>query len=173
MARLVPIQDKANLPENKHHIFDYLVETRGAVSPGFGSLLHHPDVAFCIAQLGTQIRFHSSLPNNVREITALTASMELDGVYEQAIHTRDAAREGVAQSTIDAVNQGSEPAEAAEDEALAMRCARELTRSHQLSDEAFELARQRFGESGVVELIATIAYYSMLAYVHNALQVWK
>ena len=54
-----------------------------------------------------------------------------------------------------------------------MRCARELTRSHELSDEAFEQARQRFGDSGVVELIATIGYYSMLAYVHNGLRAGR
>jgi 4-carboxymuconolactone decarboxylase len=174
MARLPEKYQKDDLAPEHQHIHDYLVKTRGRVSPGFGAILNKPEVAILIAQLGTHIRFENELPDNVRELTALTASAELEGVYEQGLHTHDAAEKGVAQSVIDAVNAKSDALPGAtEAEAIAVRCARELTRSHDLSDEAFEQARQRFGDSGVVELIATIGYYSMLAYVHNGLRAGR
>jgi 4-carboxymuconolactone decarboxylase len=173
MPRLPEIRDKLPLPAEQHHIVDYLVETRGYVSPGFGQIMNNPEVAYYIAQLGTKIRFHSPLPDNVRELTALVASAELDGVYEQGLHTRDTAEKGVAQATIDSVNRLQAIEGATPEEALAVRCARELIRQHQLSDEAFTQAREAFGDEGVVQLIATIGYYSMLAYVHNALLVGR
>jgi 4-carboxymuconolactone decarboxylase len=173
MARLPEIYDRDALPEDKRDIHDYLVETRGRVSPGFGVILNQPEVAYRVAQLGTYIRFESSLPANLRELTALTASAELDGVYEQDLHTRDATKEGVAQSIVDAVNAKAELQDATSDEALVVRCARELVRTHELSDETFAQARARFGDQVVVELIATVGYYGLLAYVHNALHVGR
>jgi 4-carboxymuconolactone decarboxylase len=174
MARLTALREREALPEEHRHIHDYLVKTRGYVSPGFGAILNKPETAYLIAQLGTHIRFENELPDNVRELTALVASAELDGVYEQGLHTRDAHEKGVAQSVIDAVNAKSDDVPGATDaEAIAVRCARELTRTHELPDEGFELARKQFGDSGVVELIATVGYYSMLAYVHNALHVGR
>jgi 4-carboxymuconolactone decarboxylase len=173
MPRLQPILDRDALPEDKRHVHDYLVETRGAVSPGFGAIMNNPDVAHRIAFLGSHIRFESELPDNVRELVALVASVEMDGVYEQAIHTRDAVPAGVAQATIDAANAKGEMTSATPDEALAVKLTRELTRTHGVTDETFAAARERFGDSGVVELIATASYYSMLAFVHNALLVGR
>ena len=173
MPRLEPILERDALPEDKRYTHDYLVETRGRVSPGFGGILHNPEVAYRIAHLGSHIRFESELPDNVRELVALVASVEMDGVYEQAIHTRDALPVGVSQATIDAANAKGDMNSATPDEALAVQFTRELTRTHGVTDETFEAARARFGDSGVVELTATAAYYSMLAFVHNALLVGR
>jgi 4-carboxymuconolactone decarboxylase len=173
VPRLEPITERDALPEDKRHIHDYLVETRGRVSPGFGGILNNPDVAYRIAYLGSQIRFESELPDNVRELVALVASVEMDGVYEQAIHTRDAVPTGVSQATVDAANAKGEMTSATADEALAAQFTRELTRTHGVTDETFAAARERFGDSGVVQLVATAAYYSMLAFVHNALLVGR
>ena len=173
MPRLQPITERDALPEDKRFVHDYLVETRGRVSPGFGTILNNPDVAYRIAYLGSQIRFESELPDNVRELVALVASVEMDGVYEQGIHTRDAIPAGVSQETVDAANAKGEMTSATPDEALAVKLTRELTRTHNISDETFAEARIRFGDSGVVQLIATAAYYSMLAFVHNGLHAGR
>ena len=173
MPRLQPIQDRDALPEDKRYIHDYLVETRGAVSPGFGAIMNNPEVAYRIAFLGSHIRFESELPDNVRELVALVASVEMDGVYEQAIHTRDAVPAGVGPEVIEAANAKGEMATATPAEALAVKLTRELTRTHHITDETFEEARRFFGDSGVVELIATASYYSMLAFVHNGLLVGR
>jgi 4-carboxymuconolactone decarboxylase len=173
VPRLEPITERDALPEDKRFIHDYLVETRGRVSPGFGGILHNPDVAYRIAYLGSQIRFESELPDNVRELVALVASVEMDGVYEQAIHTRDAIPTGVSQATIDAANAKGELTSATPDEQLAARFTRELTRTRHVTEETFAAALARFGDSGVVQLTATAAYYSMLAFVHNALLVGR
>ena len=171
MARLPQILDREALPEDKRFVHDYLVGTRGRVSAAFGSLLHKPELTYRIAHLGTYIRFESGLPNSVRELTALTTSTELSNAYEQAIHIREALAQGARQTTIDAVVRWEDVVDATPEEAAAINCARELARSHHLSDEAFAEALKLFGEGGVVELMATISYYSFLANLHNALEI--
>jgi len=54
---------------------------------------------------------------------------------------------------------------------LAIDFARQLTRSHKLSDATFETALKRLGDQGVIDLIAAIGYYAMLAVCHVALEV--
>ena len=171
MPRLPEIFERDALPEDKREVHDYLVKTRGAVSNGFAPFLHSPELVSRIAQLGTYIRFESTLPAKTRELLALTASSELDNAYERTIHGRDALAHGATQSVVDAVVRKQELTGATEDEALAVRCARELVREHGLSDDTFAAAHKAFGDQGVVELIGTISYYAMLAYNHNAMQV--
>ncbi len=171
MPRLPEIRNKDQLPAGKGDIIDYLVLTRGAVSNGFAPLLHSPETAGRIAALGTFIRFESSLPPAMRELAALTASVEMANAYEQTIHARDALQHGVAQATVDAVNARRPVKGASADEALAIDAARALLNEHRLSDAAFEAARARLGDQGVIDLIATVGYYTMLACLHNAVEV--
>jgi len=58
-----------------------------------------------------------------------------------------------------------------EEEMLGVVCARELVREHSLAQANFEEARRRFGDKGVLELLATIGYYCMLACLHTGLDV--
>ncbi len=97
----------------------------------------------------------------------------MDGVYEQAIHARDAIPAGVAQATVDAALAKSDMTTATPDEALAVQLTRELMRTRAVTDETFAAARQRFGDSAMVDLVATASYYGMLAFLHNALLIGR
>jgi 4-carboxymuconolactone decarboxylase len=172
MPRLPQITDKESLPEQHQSVIDYLVETRGRVSPGFSVLLNSPDLAGRIARTGSYIRFESSLPDRARELAALTASSEMGNTYERGIHAGEAAKLGVPQSTIDAIVH-SKPLELnvpAED-SLPVRAARELLRVHELSAATFEEAHSRLGDQGLVDLVGNIGYYTMLACLHVAFEV--
>ena len=172
MPRLPEITEKEALPEQHQGVVDYLVETRGAVSHGYSVLLNSPDLAGRIAQTGTYVRFESTLPDRMRELAALTASAEMANLYERGIHAAEAEKLGVPQSTINAIIQ-LKPLETdvpAED-SLPIRAARELLRVHELSNATFEEARNSLGDQGVVDLIANVGYYTMLACLHVGLGV--
>jgi 4-carboxymuconolactone decarboxylase len=171
MPRLPEIFDRDELPEDKRHVYDYLIRARGRVSNGYATLLHSPDLVDRIAHLGTFIRFESSLSKRTVELLALTTAAELGDHYERENHARAAAKVGIAQRVIDAVYNGTSLNDGSEEEMVPIRCARELARGHALSDSSFDAARRLLGERGAVELIGTIAYYAMLAYAHNAMQV--
>ena len=171
MPRLPEIFERDQLPEDKREIHDYLVKARGRISNGYAPMLHCPEFVGRAAHLGTYIRFESSLPAKTLELLAFTTVSELDDLYEKAIHAQAAAKLGVSQSTIDAVNNKTDLIGATDEETLPVRCARELTRTHKLSDASFEAAHKMLGDKGVVELVGTIGYYAMIAYAHNAMQV--
>ena len=171
MPRLPEIFDRDELPEDKREVYDYMIRTRGRVLPGYAPLLHCPEFVGRALHLGSYFRFECSLPAKTLELLAFTTSAEMDNPYEQAIHAQAAARLGVSQSTMDAVAGKVDLAGATDDEALPVHCARELARTHKLSDATFEAAHKALGDKGVVELVGAIGFYAMLACVHNAIQV--
>lgn len=171
MPRLTELLDRDALPERTQSAFDFIVKSRGKVSPSYALLLHAPDMASRICHLGTRLRFESSLDDVTIELIACTASSEFDNPYEAGIHARAAVGLGVDTAVVDAI-RAKAPLPATDAKvSLPVECARDLLRTHQLSDGLFAAAHQAFGNEGVVELIGTIGYYTMLALTHNALQV--
>jgi 4-carboxymuconolactone decarboxylase len=171
MTRLVPILERDALPEEHRGVFDYLVETRGRVSPGMGVLLHSPDVTGRIVHVGSYVRFESALPPRVREVAALAASSEMQNAFEQAAHTPGALQGGASEQSVQTIKERGPLELIDEEDRLPVRCARELFRDHDLPQATFDEALAAYGERGVIDLFSTIGYYSMLACLHKALDV--
>jgi 4-carboxymuconolactone decarboxylase len=171
MPRLPEIYNRDEIAESERHAFDYLIETRGNISPGFAAMLSHPELTQRIAHVGTLIRLQGKLPANVRELASLAVSVEMDASFEMRAHARAAAAAGVDAAVIETVNESGPLEGLSEDERLAVDCARQLMRDHQLAHEDFGALRARYGDRGVMELIGVIGYYAMIAILHNALEV--
>jgi 4-carboxymuconolactone decarboxylase len=168
LPRLPEINERN--PKNQD-TYDYLQKTRGAVRGGFAVMLASPDIDQRIAHVGTYVRFESPLPANMRELAALTASAELENPAEYVAHAQLCREVGVNELIIKAVLDCTPVTGASDDELLAIDFTRQLTRSHKLSDATFEAALKRLGDQGVIDLIAAIGYYVMLAVCHVALDV--
>lgn len=171
MTRLAPILERDALPEEHRNVYDYLVQTRGRVSPGMGVLLHSPDLTRRIVHVGTYVRFESALSPRLREVAALAASSEMHNAFEQAAHTPGALQGGASEKSVQTIKERG-PLESidAEDQ-LAVRAARELFRDHEVSEATFGEALAAYGEQGAIDLFATIGYYGMMACLHKALDV--
>jgi len=171
MPRLPEIREKNQLPEKDRDVFDYLMETRGHLSNGFSVLLNSPVLADRIARTGTYIRFESVLPAEIRELAALTTSCETGNRYELLIHTRTCRDLKIAPSTIDAVVNKASIDDAGLEESIPICAARELIRNHALSEVTFEAGRKLLGDRGILDLVATIGYFSMIAILHVSMEV--
>jgi 4-carboxymuconolactone decarboxylase len=171
MPRLPQLKDKDQLPEAHREVHDYLVKTRGRVSDGFSVLLHSPDLAGRIAHTGSYVRFETSLPRQIHELSALTASTEIGNAYERGIHIHDLEELKVDPALIEAVAQGKDVDAFPTGLTLPVRAGRELLRNKRLSPETFDEARRAYGDQGVVDLIADIGYYTMLGCLHVGLGV--
>ena len=53
------------------------------------------------------------------------------------------------------------------DEALVYEFSKSLHNNHGVSDDLFERAKKRFGEQGVVDIIAVNGYYSLVSFLLN------
>jgi 4-carboxymuconolactone decarboxylase len=171
MPRLPMLTTKDQIPPEAQAAFDAIAESRGRVGGPFAVLLHAPEVAARAAHLGTYIRFESGLPAAVRELATVVAAHECACAYEWAAHQRLAREAGVPEATIAAVAGDGDLAALAADDALVVRFGRDLLTRHRVDDATFAAAQARFGARGVVELTATLGYYSMLACALNAADV--
>jgi 4-carboxymuconolactone decarboxylase len=171
MPRLPEILERESLSPEMRHVWDYMLKTRGKVLNSYAVMMHAPELVSRVMHLGSYVRFESSLDEKMIEVLALTTSVELGNAYERTIHTAMAARKGVPAPLVDDIVARRELGQGAEEIRVPVACARELARSGALSDATFDAARAALGSQGVVELIATVGYYAMLAFLHNALQV--
>jgi 4-carboxymuconolactone decarboxylase len=137
----------------------------------FSAVLNNPELTFRVAHLGSYIRFDSTLPANVRELAILSAAREVDARFEWAGHYRFAKENGVSEETIETIKNRGDLGGLSEDERLPIELARQLLRNHALDDATFGALHAKYGDSGVVELIGTVGYYSMMGCLLNGLQI--
>jgi 4-carboxymuconolactone decarboxylase len=170
MARLTPITSKDQVSAADQPIVDAIVASRGAVQGPFTMLLHCPELAGRVAQLGAFVRFEGSLDMRVRVIAAMTVAREFNAVYVWGAQTAGARRLGVAEATITAIREQHTRGVPAED-AQIVTVTRQLLRQHRIDAAAFKALQQRFGTEGLIQLTGTIGYYSLLAMTVNACEL--
>jgi 4-carboxymuconolactone decarboxylase len=86
---------------------------------------------------------------------------------EWAIHRPIAEREGVLPATCDAIAEGRRPDGMTDDETLIYNVLEEIHTNRSLSDVTYFQLLNRFGEQGVIDLVAHYGYYSLLAMTMN------
>lgn len=170
--RVSYVTDREEVPEEYGHYFDDIEETRGGVRGPFAVLMNSPEVAGRIGHLGSYIRFEGELPDDDRELAILTTARSFDCAYEWAAHVPIAEDAGVRREAIDAVAEEETTDRLEDGEAVVIEYCRELLEDHRISEDTFEAALDRFGESGVTELTATSGYYAMIACALNAFEVF-
>lgn len=171
MPRVRMLTTRDDVPASAHETFEAIAESRGRISGPFAVLLHAPEIAGRTAHLGAYIRFEGMLPAGVRELATLATAHAWGCAYEWAAHEPQARGAGVDDAAIEAIATDASVDALSTDDALVIRVARGLVTKHVLDTATFEATQARFGEQGVVELIATVGYYSMLACVLNAAEV--
>lgn len=171
MARVPLITTKAELPAEHHAAFDLIRESRGRVAGPFAVLLHSPEVAKRIGQLGAYIRFESALSDEQRELAILATARAMDCRYEWAAHLPLARKAGVRGEAIAAIRDKRAPAglEVAEAEIVSYVTA--VLAAHRVDEAVYAVMGARFGTRALVELTATAGYYAMIACALNAFDV--
>ena len=170
MARL-PEVTREQLPQNQQHIYDEIAGSRGSVRGPFAMLMHSPEMAGRAAHLGAYLRFETSLEKSVLELVTLTVAREWDCQYEWTAHEPQAREAGVREEAIAAIKERKAPHGLSDDEAVLVGYAQELVRDHRVSEATFAAARERLGHQGLVDLTATVGYYSLIASVLNAFEI--
>ena len=163
--RVAPITERASLDDGGRAVFDRIVTSRGALLRPFEVLLHAPAMAERVAALGHVVRFGSGLHDADREIATLATGRAHDCGFIWASHVEAARAAGVASETIDALER-REPIDGRA--GVLVGFVDELCAASSVSDETFATARELLGTEGVVELVVTVGYYTMLSFVMGA-----
>ena len=118
-------------------------------------------------QLGARVRFHSSLPDRLKEMAILLTARDWTAQYEWYAHKRLALQAGLAPDLVDAIAAGRRPAAMQPDERALYAFETELLGTRQVGDETFRAAVAAFGERGVVDVIGLMGYYQLVSMALN------
>ncbi len=148
------------------------VKNSAAAAPGplggpFNVWLRSPDIGNIIQSLGAAIRFRSSLPPKLNELAIIVTARHWTAQYEWIAHHRLALEAGLDPAIGEDIAQGRRPAKMSEDEAIVYDFSRELHETHGVGDATYKRALDRFGERGVMDLIAVNGYYGLVSMTLN------
>jgi 4-carboxymuconolactone decarboxylase len=139
---------------------------RGEVRGPFLALIHHPELAQRLQQLGEQLRWGAKLPPRLVELAVLVTARRWSCQHEWYMHEKLARKAGLAGGIIETIARKGAPVLEG-DEATVFAFCTEAHASGRVSDAAFDAVRQRFGLDGALELLALCGYYSLMAMVLN------
>ena len=169
--RLAELRPGAMTPEQKA-IYDAIASgPRKSAAGPFNAWLRSPVLADRLQKVGEYVRFQSSLPKRLNEFAILIAGRYWNAAFEWAYHYPLAIEAGVPAPVLADLAAGREPVGMSADEALVYRFSTELRRDKAVSDATYAAALTRFGERGVVDLIAVNGYYDIVCMTLNVAQV--
>jgi 4-carboxymuconolactone decarboxylase len=158
-------------PEHQHFV-DRIVLTRGGLSALFQVLLHTPDVANRISNIGAFFLYETVLAPAVRTLTWLIAARELDCNYVWQASAGAARTAGVSEELIAALEKRSPLGGIAGEHAVLFDyCHQVLRGNYHVSDATYHAAVSKFGVSATVQITATLGYIVMISLVANAFDI--
>ncbi len=168
--RITPITSRDGLTDPQRRVFDAVTGSRGQVVGPFTILLYRPEIAAAAESLGGYLRFGMSLDPRLREAVILTVATLLECEFERDAHETLGAQAGLTADQLDSIRRDG-GTELTLELGLVTAIARQLVLEHRVADEVFARAKARWSEPELVDLIALIGYYQMLAAVLNAFEV--
>ena len=133
----------------------------------FNVYLRSPLLAEQLRKVAEHIRFKSSLPSKLNEFAILITARQWGSQYEWFAHHRLALKAGLNPAIAEDLAQGRRPAGMSDDESAIYNFSQELHTQHAVSDATYKAVVNRFGEQGVMDLIAVNGYYVLVSMVLN------
>ena len=144
---------------------------RGRMSGPFNTWLRSPVLADRLQKVGEYVRFNTSLDKRVNEMAILMTAQAWGAQYEWYAHAPLAIKAGLAPEVVKAIGAGRKPENMKDDEAIVWEFSTQLRRDHGVDDAIYARALEKFGEQGIVDLIAVNGYYDVVSMTLNVAHV--
>jgi 4-carboxymuconolactone decarboxylase len=167
LERMPDIPEAQMSTEQKRIMNEIAAGPRGRIGGPFIPLMRSPELMSRLQKVGEYLRFQNTVGLRNSEFAVLIVARHWAQPVEWAIHRPIAEREGVLPATCDAIAEGRRPDNMTEDETLIYNVLEELRSNRSLSDVTYAQLRNRFGDQGVIDLVAHYGYYSLLAMTMN------
>jgi 4-carboxymuconolactone decarboxylase len=154
-------------PEQRRLADSILAGPRKSLGGPFSAFLYSPATGDAAQKLGAQVRFHSSLPEKLKELAILLVARHWTAQYEWYAHHRFALEAGLSPAITADIAAGKRPSGLDADEKAIYDFASELLETKEVGDATFKAVADRFGEKSVVDLICTMGYYSLVSMTLN------
>jgi 4-carboxymuconolactone decarboxylase len=169
--RMAPIPlDKMSSAQRKV-AEDIMAGPRGGLRGPFNAWLRSPELADRLQKVGEYLRFNTSLDKRVNEMAIIMTAQAWGSQYEWYAHAPLALKAGLDPAIVEAIGAGRKPEKMKDDEAIVWEFTTQLRRDHSVNDEIYAKAVAKFGEQGVMDLIAVNGYYDVVSMTLNVARV--
>ena len=177
MSRLSPL-DVGNLSTEQQQVYDALRHgPRGddqhklELAGPFGVWVRAPEIGAAVQALGKVARFGTSIKNDLREIAICVTGAWYRAKFEFAVHRELAHKLGIPEQVTEAIRTGEVPRFDVDEYRLCYQLASGLLSKHRIDEQTYRAAVECWGETGVIELVNIIGYYSIVALTLNAFEI--
>jgi 4-carboxymuconolactone decarboxylase len=137
----------------------------------FAVYLHAPGYGKLAQALGGYLRYHTSLPPRLKEFAILCTAQYWKAQYEWHAHAPMAENDGVKPTAIRDLKSGRPAKSAAKDEIAIYEFVKELYAKRRVSNAAYARVHKVIGDTGMVELIGILGYYSLISMTLNVFRM--
>lgn len=172
MPRLAVIPPERMSPEQRK-VYDESVAlgTPNGTSGGpYTAYIRNPEYMRLHRSVAIYLR-NNSLPGRLRQMLVLRTIKHWGAKYPWAVQVRASLKEGLEQSIIDAIDLGRAPALPSPQDMAAFLFCQELLETKQVSDATYKQTVELFGETGVVDIVATIGSFTTTSLTANAFDI--
>jgi 4-carboxymuconolactone decarboxylase len=171
MAR-VPELRQDSMTEAQRKVAQEIVSgPHGRIVGPYHAWLSSPELASRARNLSEHIRFKSSVPKRLQELGILITGRYWKAEFEYYAHAKLAKQAGLDEAVISAIAKKQRPSFKNPDEETVYNLCMEMYETRRIGDKTYAQALQLLGLPALVELIATIGYYSMVSMTLNAFQI--
>ena len=144
---------------------------RKGMSGPFNAWLRSPVLADRLQKVGEYVRFDTSLDKRLNEMAILMTAQYWGVQYEWYAHAPLAIKAGLDPEIVIALGAGNKPEKMKDDEAIVWEFTTQLRRDHGVNDAIYAKAVEKFGENGVMDLVAVNGYYDVVSMTLNVAHV--
>ncbi|QLH14174.1 carboxymuconolactone decarboxylase family protein [Paracoccus pantotrophus] len=159
-------------PEQAEVVAEVVAGKRGKVPAPMIPWLRNPELARRAQRLGELLRFDTSLEPELSELAILVCGRHWTSHHEWTAHKRIGLAAGLDPRTVeDIAARAPSPYIRSDRERIVLQVARTLLAETRLDDALYAEGVAILGETGMVDLVAILGYYCMVALTLNAFQI--
>ncbi|WP_109527463.1 carboxymuconolactone decarboxylase family protein [Nocardia aurea] len=140
-----------------------LTDTEGHLQGPFNAMLLSPALGGALQELGSAIRYRSTLSARCRELAILAVAAHWRSDFEQRAHEFIGAAAGLTRTELDALRSNGPLVLADAEEAAVLSAIRTLVRTTNLTEPEYQDLVSVLGPAKIFELTTLVGYYSLLA----------
>jgi len=165
IIRFKPLKAEELTPPQKAYAGLIAAPPRNAKfgNPPYRAYIRNPELAPKLSALSEYLRWNTKLPARLSEMAILITAREWTAQYEWFAHYPLALKGGLDPKVADAIAAGKRPDSMRDDEAALYDLATALYRDKKVSDPVYKAALEKFGESGMMDIIGIIGYYDLVS----------
>ena len=137
--------------------------TTALKNPPFKVYMRSPELATKLEAMSDYVRWGTGQPPRLTELAIMITARQWSSQWIFRGHYRASVRGGLDPSVGADIAAGKRPTKMKEDETILYNYATEMYRDKAVSDATFAAAVKTFGEKGLIELVATMGYYDIVA----------